>query len=57
MPWPILVGSARRRVAIQRRRAHDHARGNPAPTIYPGAPGFRRSAQDWSGSYAKWTHG
>jgi hypothetical protein len=30
---PILVGSARNRVAIQRRRACEHGRGNSASTI------------------------
>jgi hypothetical protein len=31
--WPILVGSASDRVAIQRRRACVHGRGNFASTI------------------------
>jgi hypothetical protein len=33
IPQPILVGSARHRVAIQRRTACEHDRANFAPTI------------------------
>jgi hypothetical protein len=33
IPQPILVGSARSRVAIQRRRACEHGRGNSASAI------------------------
>jgi hypothetical protein len=33
IPQPILVGSVRHRVAIQRRRACEHDRENPASTI------------------------
>ncbi|HET6506549.1 MAG TPA: hypothetical protein VFG42_07160 [Baekduia sp.] len=33
VPQPILVGSARHRVAIQRRRACEHARRNFAATV------------------------
>jgi hypothetical protein len=33
IPQPILVGSVRNRVAIQRRTACEHGRGNPAATI------------------------
>jgi len=33
IPQPILVGSARNRVAIQRRPGREHGRGNFASTI------------------------